>query len=56
MAIERDINKKKKEREPAQKATPMKPFRKRGLRSPTYGRRNENIYHDKKRFLLAKKF
>ena len=55
MAIERDINKKKKEREPAQKATPMKPFRKRGLRSPTYGRRNPHKDHgDKKPSLKTK--
>ena len=40
MAIERDINKKKKEREPAQKATPARPFKKQGLRSPTYTKRN----------------
>ena len=40
MAIERDINKKKNEREPAQKATPASPFKKRGLRSPTYTKRN----------------
>tara|TARA_R100000329_G_scaffold143667_1_gene127821 strand:+ start:42 stop:677 length:636 start_codon:yes stop_codon:yes gene_type:complete len=40
MAIERDINKKKKEREPAQKLTPARPFRKQGLRSPTYTKRN----------------
>ena len=40
MAIERDINKKKKEREPVQKATPARPFRKQGLRSPTYTKRN----------------
>ena len=39
MAIERDINKKKKEREPAQKGLPMKPFGKR-LKSPTYKKRN----------------
>ena len=41
MAIERDINKKKKkESEPAQKMPPMKPFGKRGLQSPTYTKRN----------------
>jgi hypothetical protein len=42
MAIERDINKKKKEREPAQKATPMKPFKGfgKGLKSPSYKKRN----------------
>ena len=59
MAIERDINKKKnKEREPAQKATPMKPFKafgKKGLKSPTYGRRNPHKDHgDKKPSLKTK--
>jgi hypothetical protein len=58
MAIERDINKKKKEREPAQKATPMKPYKafgKKGLKSPTYGRRNPHKDHgDKKPSLKTK--
>ena len=55
MAIERDINKKKKEREPAQKASPMKPFGKKGLKSPTYGRRNPHKDHgDKKPSLKTK--
>ena len=57
MAIERDINKKKKEREPAQKATPMKPFKAfgKGLKSPTYGRRNPHKDHgDKKPSLKTK--
>ena len=55
MAIERDINKKKKEREPAQKALPMKPFGKKGLKSPTYGRRNPHKDHgDKKPSLKTK--
>ena len=41
MAIERDINKKKpKDSEPAQKMPPMKPFGKKGLKSPTYTKRN----------------
>ena len=55
MAIERDINKKKKEREPAQKILPSKPFAKKGLRSPTYGRRNPHKDHgDKKPSLKTK--
>ena len=55
MAIERDINKKKKESEPAQKLTPARPFRKQGLRSPTYGRRNPHKDHgDKKPSLKTK--
>ena len=58
MAIERDINKKKKEREPAQKANPMKPYKafgKKGLKSPTYGRRNPHKDHgDKKPSLKTK--
>ena len=57
MAIERDINKKKKEREPAQKANPMKPFGdfRKGLKSPTYGRRNPHKDHgDKKPSLKTK--
>ena len=56
MAIERDINKKKKGREPAQKALPMKPFGKKGIdKSPTYGRRNPHKDHgDKKPSLKTK--
>ena len=57
MAIERDINKKKKDPnpEPAQKFPPMKPFGKKGLRSPTYGRRNPHKDHgDKKPSLKTK--
>ena len=57
MAIERDINKKKKEREPAQKANPMKPYGgfRKGLKSPTYGRRNPHKDHgDKKPSLKTK--
>ena len=57
MAIERDINKKKKDPnpEPAQKFPPMKPFGKKGLKSPTYGRRNPHKDHgDKKPSLKTK--
>ena len=41
MAIERDINKKKKkDRDPVQKALPAKPFGRKGLQSPKYTKRN----------------
>ena len=57
MAISTDKIKKKKEREPAQKATPMKPFKGfgKGLKSPTYGKRNPHKDHgDKKPSLKTK--
>ena len=58
MAINTDKLKKKKdpnpEREPAKKIPSMKPFRK-GLKSPTYGRRNPHKDHgDKKPSLKTK--
>jgi len=57
MAIERDINKKKKDPNPKPDKSfpPMQPFRKKGLRSPTYGRRNPHKDHgDKKPSLKTK--
>ena len=58
MAISTDkIKKKKKDPnpEPAQKALPMKPFGKKGLKNPTYGRRNPHKDHgDKKPSLKTK--
>lgn len=57
MAIERDINKKKKDPNPKpdKSLPPMQPFRKKGLRSPTYGRRNPHKDHgDKKPSLKTK--
>jgi len=58
MAINTDKLKKKKKDlnpEPAQKMPPMKPFGKKGLKSPTYGRRNPHKDHgDKKPSLKTK--
>ena len=58
MAISTDKLKKKKkdpQPEPALKIPPMKPFGKKGLKSPTYGRRNPHKDHgDKKPSLKTK--
>ena len=58
MAISTDKLKKKKKDpnpEPAKPFPPMKPFGKRGLKSPTYGRRNPHKDHgDKKPSLKTK--